>query len=116
MACRPDVRVGSVAAILVLAATAGACSRPAPSARVEHDASSSPAPAPSADAKPTTLEWRLYEEPSLFTRKLPPQPGDWLARFHETAQSFAMYETTSPVRPTELRNKLVLQPLGAFGA
>lgn len=57
---------------------------------------------------------RLYEDPSLFTWKLPPREGDWLARFREGGQTFAAYEVSRPVKPTEERRKLVLQPLGTW--
>jgi archaemetzincin len=94
-------------------AAAAACSKPAPpslSSSSSVDASLLP------DGGTPTLAWRLYEDPSMFTWKLKPRPDDWLAKFHEPGQTFSVYERTDPVRPTEARKKLVLQPLGTLRA
>jgi len=44
----------------------------------------------------------------------PPQPGEWLAEFDETGQSFQEYVRASPNRPGEQRRVLVFQPVGSF--
>jgi archaemetzincin len=48
--------------------------------------------------------------------KLPekPEPGDWLDRFKEEGQTFEDYVAASPRRPTEERNKIIIQPIGEF--
>lgn len=43
-----------------------------------------------------------------------PQPGDWLAEHREPGQSFADYQASRPVRPSERRRLLKVLPLGDF--
>lgn len=43
-----------------------------------------------------------------------PQPGDWLDVHFEPGQSFDQYIKSSPVSPSEARNKIYLQPIGNF--
>ncbi len=50
----------------------------------------------------------------LFTKKAAPEPGDWLASHKEAGQTFAQYRTIAPNRPTPVRKKIYLQPIGAF--
>jgi archaemetzincin len=50
-----------------------------------------------------------------FQVKRPPQPGDWMARFHETGMNFDEYVASRPTQKQGHRNVLVLQPFGAFG-
>src|SRR5215212_9770669 len=45
-----------------------------------------------------------------------PQPGDWLATFHEPGQTFEEYLSSNPALPTAERNKVYLLPLGDFTA
>lgn len=66
------------------------------------------------DAGAASQRARLYDEPSLFTRKRRAKSGEWLDRFPESGQTFGVYEQSSPVHPTPTRGKLVLQPLGTF--
>jgi archaemetzincin len=105
-----------VTSVIVLAAALGSCSRAAPSAGPEPERRSQPTASSSAEPPEATLPRRLYEDTSLFTFKLPPRPDDWLARFHEPGQTFAVYEARAPVHPTPQRGRLVLQPLGSFGS
>ncbi len=42
------------------------------------------------------------------------QKGDWLDEHEEPGQSFEEYRVSDPVRPTELRTTMYLQPLGDF--
>jgi archaemetzincin len=53
-------------------------------------------------------------DPRFFEKKRAPRGADWLARFQERGQSFFAYVTGDPVRPTERRHTLVLQPLGPW--
>ncbi len=46
--------------------------------------------------------------------KAPPKPGDWLARFPETAISFDEYVAMRPTQKQGPRKVLVLLPLGPF--
>jgi archaemetzincin len=52
----------------------------------------------------------------LHERKRPPQPGDWLARFHESGQTFDEYLDLEPPpnRPGKAWTTLYIQPLGPF--
>jgi archaemetzincin len=43
-----------------------------------------------------------------------PQPGDWLERFKEPGQTFDQYLGCRPVRPTNRRGVIHIQPLGDF--
>jgi archaemetzincin len=49
----------------------------------------------------------------LFTKKGPPQAGDWLSAHKESGQTFAQYRASDPNRPTKERTKIYLQPIGA---
>lgn len=53
-------------------------------------------------------------DPDLFEKKKAPRPGDWLARFPEKHRTFEYYVSGLPVRPTEKRTEIVLQPIGPF--
>jgi archaemetzincin len=55
-----------------------------------------------------------FSDTSGFTKMLPPQPGDWLATYHEGGQTFKQYVSSNPLYPDETRNKIVLQPIGQF--
>jgi archaemetzincin len=52
----------------------------------------------------------------LHERKHPPQPGDWLAKFHESGQTFNQYLSAEPNRPGQVWKTLYIQPLGPFQA
>jgi archaemetzincin len=52
----------------------------------------------------------------LHERKRPAQPGDWLARFHESGQTFDEYLEARPNRPGKVWTTLYIQPLGPFDA
>ncbi len=49
-----------------------------------------------------------------FEQKRAAKPGDWMARFNETGQSFNEYVASRPTQRQGRRNVLVLQPLGSF--
>jgi archaemetzincin len=49
-----------------------------------------------------------------FQSKRPPQPGEWLSRFHETGMSFDEYVASRPTQRKGNRNILVLQPIGPY--
>jgi archaemetzincin len=49
-----------------------------------------------------------------FERKGAPRKGEWLDRFPETGTTFEEYIQMRVVRRTAERNRIVLQPLGAF--
>ena len=78
-------------------------------ARATPSASSAPVP-----PKPASHRFAFFADADQFTRKLPPGPGDWLARFPERHQTFREYVDGDPVRRTAARNKIVVQPLGDF--
>jgi archaemetzincin len=50
----------------------------------------------------------------LHTRLGKPQPNDWLARYKEPGQTFGQYVRCRPIRATEHRRTIYLQPLGPF--
>jgi archaemetzincin len=50
----------------------------------------------------------------FFEKKRAPRASDWLGQFQERGQSFFAYVTGDPVRPSERRRSLVLQPLGPW--
>jgi archaemetzincin len=43
-----------------------------------------------------------------------PKPGEWLYVHPEKGQSFGQYLKSNPVKPTKIRNKIYLQPIGSF--
>jgi archaemetzincin len=45
-----------------------------------------------------------------------PNPSDWLAVHDEKGQTFEQYYKSNPVRPSETRKKIYLQPIGNFSA
>lgn len=75
-----------------------------------------PLPSSAPSAAQTSLFEKLYhpEDPTLFEKKRPPKPGEWLERFKEPGQSFLRYQSGKPIRPTPERNVIVMQPLGRF--
>lgn len=102
----------------ILAWAAVACTGP------ERPRGTEPVPAPSATraASPPTKARSAFEElyfpldETLFEKKRPARPGEWLDRFKEGGQSFLRYQSGKVVRPTAERGTLVLQPLGKFDA
>lgn len=102
-------------AVKLLALAVAACTAPEPPRRVDRSPSAAPAAAPAAAASsaPSAFE-RLYHpaDGTLFEKKRPARPGEWLERFKEPGQSFLRYQGSRPVRPSAERNTLVLQPLG----
>lgn len=110
----PMRRRSRLLGLVILSMTIGAACGREPR-RVDVARASADAAAPPARVEPPRSQHaRLYDDPSLFTFKLAPRPGDWLERFRESGQTFTAYEVSSPIKPTPARNKLVLQPLGAF--
>ncbi|HEV3344132.1 MAG TPA: archaemetzincin [Pirellulales bacterium] len=53
---------------------------------------------------------------SLHEKKRPPEADDWLAKYHETGQTFEEYLRSNPNRPSERRTRLYVQPIGEFTA
>jgi archaemetzincin len=53
-------------------------------------------------------------DPRFFAKKRPPRGSDWRGECQERGQSFFAYVTGDPVRTTEQRRTLVLQPLGPW--
>jgi archaemetzincin len=51
----------------------------------------------------------------FFELKAKPKPGDWLAKYPESGQTFDQYIESDPNRPTRLRTTIYIQPLGTFG-
>lgn len=54
-------------------------------------------------------------DPAAFAA-LPARPGDWLARFPETGQSFAQFAAGRHRQPRGGRSVIYLQPIGEFAA
>jgi archaemetzincin len=63
---------------------------------------------------PTDEEAAFRFDPRFFEKKRAPRATDWLGQFSERGQSFFAYVTGDPVRLTERRRVLVLQPLGPW--
>jgi archaemetzincin len=61
-----------------------------------------PLPAPYQALKARHLERRV------------PSPGDWLAEHKERGQTYAEYTAGNPVRPTDRRRFIRIQPIGTF--
>ena len=108
---------------LLLAVGVGACHGSPTGAAPNAPADAEPVPSASSlstmpkDAGPPAFDPgdpAFVADPESFTPKLPARPGDWLARFPETGTTFEEYARSNPVGRTAQRNKLVLQPLGAF--
>lgn len=55
-------------------------------------------------------------DPELFQTKRPPGSGDWMASQKEVPQSFDAYVGGKPVRVSDGRRVIVIQPLGPFSA
>lgn len=51
----------------------------------------------------------------LHEVKLPPGPNDWMMHHREPGQSFYEYVESQPVRPDDVRSKIYIMKLGAFG-
>jgi len=58
------------------------------------------------------LDPAVYYSPLLFTKKAPPQPGEWMAEHPEPRQSFSQYAASHPRRPTRGRHTIVISPVG----
>ena len=52
----------------------------------------------------------------LMQPKAKPEPGDWLSQHFEPGQTFDVYLSSNPNRPTATRTTLYLQPIGDFTA
>ena len=75
-------------------------------------ASSAEPAAPAPAARETVDPFQFDAE--FFSRKRPPQPGDWLAEHREQGQTFLQFEQSSTLRPSAERRTIVFQPLGKF--
>jgi len=58
------------------------------------------------------LDPAVYYSPLLFTKKAPPQPGEWMAEHPEPRQSFSQYAASHPCRPTRGRHTIVISAVG----
>ena len=70
-----------------------------------------------AESRPADLASYLKDAGkirSLFEKKNPPGPMDWLANHKEPGQSFAQYLKSNPNRRTAGLTKLYLQPIWDF--
>ena len=103
----PDLR-SPLIALLVLAATLAACGC--------HSDATPPATPTRQQEAPTVEDLRtaMATLAPLHKKLGPPQPGDWLARFHEPGQTFTEYLACDPVTPNEGRRVIYVQPLGEF--
>lgn len=104
-------------AFLALPAALLACrAAPAPTRAAPSAAPPSAPPPPPPSSTPGFDPWdaAYAPDPESFTRKPPPRPGDWLARFPETGSTFAEYARSRPAGRTAERDELVLQPIGPF--
>lgn len=68
---------------------------------------------PSADWLNASAQMQIQLLPHLVELG-PPQPGDWLSSHPEKGQSFAEYLSANPIRPTPLRHKIYILPIGPF--
>jgi archaemetzincin len=59
---------------------------------------------------------RALEPGSDFDPVPTPRPSDWLATHDEAGQTFDEFVASRPVRPSERRCAIYLQPFGRFGA
>jgi archaemetzincin len=57
---------------------------------------------------------RALEPGKAFEPLLEPKPGEWLAEHPEPGQTFDQFVRSDPAKPARQRNKIFLQPLGAF--
>ncbi len=76
-----------------------------------------PAPRPRAQAEaqtPEGLRRTLASASHLHQPLGAPQPGDWLTTSEEPGQTFDEYLQNNPVRATEGRRRIYVQPLGDF--
>jgi archaemetzincin len=69
---------------------------------------------PPAPSSPEGLRATIEKVRPLHKQMGPPQPGDWLATFHEPGQTFDEYLHSNPTRPEGTRRVLYIQPLGKF--
>ena len=53
---------------------------------------------------------------SLHEKIRAPGANDWLAKYHESGQTFGQYLRSNPNRPSEHRTRFYLQPIGEFTA
>ncbi|HEY3445587.1 MAG TPA: archaemetzincin [Myxococcales bacterium] len=71
-------------------------------------------PQGAAELRAEKLEPRFERLKPVHTPKATPQPGEWLAVYPETGQSFEEYLQRKPVRPTPERRTIYFKPIGAF--
>ena len=57
---------------------------------------------------------RIDKLKALDIKLAEPKPGEWLYVHPEKGQPFELYLKSNPVRPSEIRNKIYLQPIGTF--
>jgi archaemetzincin len=62
---------------------------------------------------PETLR-KAFDPGSDFEPMSPPRPGDWLASQAETGQTFEEFKKERWNRPGGARNRIFIQPIGAF--
>lgn len=104
-------------AVWTIALGLAACAGPERPRQADPGPSPSAAPAAAAPSAQSAFE-QLYHpaDGTLFEKKRPARPGEWLERFKEPGQSFLRYQGSRPIRPSAERSALVLQPLGKFDA
>ncbi len=57
---------------------------------------------------------RAFEKTDAFDSMRPPRPGEWLAEFDETPQSWSDWYASRPNLPNDTRGVIYVQPIGAF--
>jgi archaemetzincin len=67
----------------------------------------------STEGIPRTLQ-RVLTPGKAFEPLPKPKQGEWLAEHPEPGQTFDQFVESDPEKPDEHRNKIFLQPLGAF--
>ena len=72
-------------------------------------------PLPEYETTGSIIKGMLFMDEGFdFERMKNPKPGEWLYSYPEMGQSFEDYKKINPVRKTENRSKIVIQPLGKF--
>ncbi|MET0645626.1 MAG: hypothetical protein ABW208_03335 [Pyrinomonadaceae bacterium] len=104
-------RAAALSVLLLFAALAADGCRTAPKAPAARSGGPQAQAAPSS---PEALRLAAEKIRPLHTVLGSPQPGDWLATFHEPGQTFDQYLQSTPTRPEGERRVLYVQPLGQF--
>ncbi len=111
-----NMRAFPLSAALAVCLLALPACRTAPP-RVESAPVSAAPPAASRtgdEASPESLRQAMAAVGHLHKPMGEPQPGDWLTTSPEPGQTFEEYLQSDPVRPSDARRTLYVQPLGKF--